>query len=351
MEIMSLKIESSCLKYLLTLSLLLLCLTGKSQYNFSEVDKLLVKNQKLLGKNMVALIYKDGKIVYQKILGDFTLKSQVAVASCSQWLTAALVMTFVDEGKLSLDEKVSTYLPIFETYSKGYITIRQCLSHQTGIADNKGIEKLMEHKKFESLQDEVNSFAKKEILANAGKIFFYGNTGPDIAARVVEVIAKKSFESLMKQRIFTPLQMRHTTYSGDAELVNPSGGAVCTATDYLNFLTMILDNGTFMGTRILSEKSVAEMETIQNKNVPIKYIPKMVEGFDYGLGEWIQETDAQGNATVVSCPSLFGTWPYVDKCRGYAGIFFIKSMLSEENKELYLQLKKTIDEQISLTCK
>jgi len=299
---------------------------------------------------VAAMVYKDGKIVYQKELGEFTVKSQAPVASSSKWLTAALVMTFVDEGKLSLDEKVSTYIPIFETYSKGYITLRQCLAHETGIADSRGIGKILEHKKFESLEEEVNSFAKKEIAANAGKVFFYGNIGPDIAARVVEIVAKKSFETLIKTRILTPLMMRHTTFSGDADLVDPAGGALSSAADYMNFLTMILDKGMFMGKRVLSEKAVAEMGTIQNKNIPIKYTPKIAEGFDYGLGQWIQETDASGNSTVLSCPGLFGTWPYVDKCRGYACIIFTKNLLGDEKRDIYIQIKKAIDEQITPTC-
>ena len=347
---MSYKTKLDCLKCTLVLSLLLSCLVSKSQYDFGRVDKLLATNQKALGNRVAAMVYKDGKIVYQKELGEFTVKSQAPVASSSKWLTAALVMTFVDEGKLSLDEKVSTYIPIFETYSKGYITLRQCLAHETGIADSKGIGKILEHKKFESLEEEVNSFAKKEIAANAGKVFFYGNIGPDIAARVVEIIAKKSFETLIKTRILTPLMMRHTTFSGDADLVDPAGGALSSAADYMNFLTMILDKGMFMGKRVLSEKAVAEMGTIQNKNIPIKYTPKITEGFDYGLGQWIQETDASGNSTVVSCPGLFGTWPYVDKCRGYACIIFTKNLLGDEKRDIYIQIKKAIDEQITTTC-
>lgn len=330
---------------------MLLCLIGKSQYNFSEVDKLLAANQKVLGNNLVALIYKDGKIVYQKEMGDFTIKSKAPVASCSKWLTAALVMTFVDEGKLSLDDKVSRYLPIFETYGKSYITIRQCLSHQTGIADNqKIIAKIFERKKFESLEDEVNSFAKKEIATNPGTAFFYGNIGLNIAGRVLEVISKKKFDALMKQRIFTPLNMKNSTFTGEDDAVNPSGGAVSTAADYMNFLTMILDKGTFIGKRILSEGAIAQMQTIQTYNILKKYTPKTAEGFEYGLGEWIQETDAKGSSAVVSCPGLFGTWPYVDKCRGYACIFFIKNLLGEQKKDLYLELKKYIDKQIPSTC-
>ena len=73
---MSHKIELNCLKCMLVLSLLLLCLHGKSQYNFSEVDNLLKKNQKALGTDLVALVYKDGKVVYQKEMGEFTVKAR-----------------------------------------------------------------------------------------------------------------------------------------------------------------------------------------------------------------------------------------------------------------------------------
>jgi CubicO group peptidase (beta-lactamase class C family) len=92
------------------------------------------------------------------------------------------------------------------------------------------------------------------------------------------------------------------------------------------------------------------MQTIQTKNVSKKYSPKVAEGFEYGLGEWIEQIDSKGISRVVSCPGLFGTWPYIDLCKNYAAIIFIKSLLSEEKKELYTNLKKAIDQQISGDC-
>ncbi len=351
---MSYKNKSYCRKFTLVVSFVLLCLIGKSQPNFSEVDKLLADNQKALGSNLVTLIYKDGKIVYQKEIGEFTAKSKAPIASCSKWFTAALVMTFVDEGKISLDDKVSTYLPIFESYGKSFITIRQCLSHQTGIADNqKIIAKILERRKFTSLEEEVNSFPKKEIAANPGTSFFYGGIGLNIAGRVLEVISKKKFDVLAKQRIFLPLNMKNSSFAPEDydHAVNPSGGAISTAADYMNFLTMILEKGTFMGKRILSEAAIKEMQSIQTKKSIKTYIPKVAEGYEYGLGEWIEETDESGNATVISSPGLFGTWPYVDKCRNYACILFIKSILGDQKKDLHLELKKLIDKQLVSHCK
>ena len=342
---------ANCLKLLLSFSLMLLCLIGKSQYNFAEVNDYIIKNQKFLGKDFAVIAYKDGKIVYQKEGGEFTVKSKAPIASSSKWLTAALLMTFVDEGKISLDDKVSKYLPIFATYGKAYITISNCLSHTTGIADNQKIlSKIFERSKFESLEDEVNSFPKKEIDTNPGTSFSYGGIGLNIVGRILEIVGKKKFDVLMKQRMFTPLNMKNSSFTPEDNAVNPSGGAISTAADYMNFLTMILDKGMFTGKRILSEKAVAEMQTIQTNNITKKYTPKITEGLEYGLGEWIQEKDSKGNSTVVSCPGLFGTWPYIDKCRGYACILFNKNLLGEQKKDFYLELKKIIDKQINTTC-
>ena len=349
---MSLKIKSFCLKFTTLLSFMLICLTGRSQYNFSSVDSFLLTNQKALGNDISAIIYKGDKIIYQKALGEeFNVKTRAPIANASKWLTAALVMTFVDEGKISLDEKVSNYLPIFETYGKTYITIRQCLSHTIGIADNsKSVGKILDKKKFESLEEEVNSFVKKEIAANPGTSFFYGNMGPNIAGRVLEVITKKSFETLIKQRIFTPLEMKNSSFIPEDNSVNPSVGAESTAADYINFLSMILNKGMYKGKRILSEKAIAAMQTVQTKKVEKKYVPKLTEGYEYGLGEWIEEQDSNGNSVVISSSSLSGTYPYIDKCRNYACIFFIKKQ-NELKKELYQELKKKIDAQITSGCK
>lgn len=343
---MSFKTSLNCLKFSATVTFMLICLTAKSQYNFTQVDNLLTQNQKTLGGDVAALIYKDGKIVYKKELGDFTIKTPAPIASCSKWLTAALVMTFVDEGKISLDQKVSDFLPIFETYGKTYITVRQCLNHTTGITDKGLLVNLIQRRKFETLDEEVISFVKREIADNPGKTFHYGNIGLNIAARVLEVVSKKSFETLMRQRIFVPLEMKNSTFSSD-NAPNPSGGATSTANDYMNFLVMILNKGMYKDKRILSEKSIAEMQTVQTKGLIKKYTPKVAEGYEYGLGEWIQEQDENGNSTVVSSPGLFGTWPYVDKCRNYACIFFVKKLINEERKDIYLEMKKKIDEQLT----
>jgi CubicO group peptidase (beta-lactamase class C family) len=89
-------------------------------------------------------------------------------------------------------------LPIYEKYSKGYLTIRHCLSNTTGLEVEKGgLRSSFQKTKFASLEEQVNSFASKhEIVANPGEQYYYSQIGLNIAARVLEVVSKKSFDRL-----------------------------------------------------------------------------------------------------------------------------------------------------------
>ncbi|MCW3087097.1 MAG: beta-lactamase family protein [Sediminibacterium sp.] len=349
---MSVRSCLSCMKVSLVLIFMLFFQFLQAQYNFTEVDRKLEAVKKELGGNAVAMIYKDGKIIYQKAMGDFNAKTQAPVASCSKWLTAALVMSFVDEGRLSLDDRISKYLPVFTKYSKGFITIRQCLAHLTGIESEPiRLATLLSRRKFSTLEEEVDDFAaKKEIESNPGLEFRYSSIGLNIAGRILEVMTRRSFEQLMQERITRPLMMRNTSFASFSA-VNPSGGAISTASDYMNFLSMILNKGMFNGKQILSEKAILEMQTPQTTSAMIKYAPKAAAGYNYGFGEWILQTDENGKATVVASPGLFGTWPMVDLCRGYACIFFTKGSLGEEKRDIYLDIKTSIDAVIPSTCK
>lgn len=310
---------------------------------FKELDAAIKERQATIGKDLVVMLWTD-TLQYKTESGDFNSKTVAPIASCSKWLTAALVMQFVDEGKLSLDDKASKYLPILESYGKAYITIRHCLSHMTGIESDRNF---LQRKKFSSLEEEIESFAKKEIKANAGEEFRYSNIGLNIAGRVLEVISKKKFDMLIKQKLFGPLGMRQTTFSNlDMSAPNPSGGAKSTADEYMNFLVMLLNNGMYKGKRILSEASVAELRKMQVAPSSVKYAPRSAEGFGYALGSWVIEDDGKGNATSLASPGLFGTWPMIDWKRGYAVIFFVKSFLGEQKADAYMDLKKVIEKSV-----
>jgi CubicO group peptidase (beta-lactamase class C family) len=308
-----------------------------------ETDAFLSNNQKLLGNNIVALAYKNDKIVYKKELekevGDYNARIQVPAGVASQWLVAATIMAYVDDGKISLDDKVSKYLPIFARYMKTYITIRNCLSHTTGIqADPPGPLRLLQKSKYPDLETEVNSFAsKREIETNPGTEIYFSQIGPDIAARVLEVVTKKTFDRIVQDKILRPCKMHGTSFTNDNGVTsNAADGAITTPNDFINFLAMILNKGTFEGKKVLSEKSVAEMETIQFAKLPVKYMPKEAEGLKTGLGCWVE------NGTIITSLYITGFYPFVDRSLNYAAL--LAPLKPEEpKKELYTEFRQKMD--------
>jgi CubicO group peptidase (beta-lactamase class C family) len=349
---MSAKTTSTCLKVSYIIAFMLFFQVSKAQLNFTELGAKLEASKSALGGKAVLLVYKDGKIVFEKSVGEFTAKTQAPIAASTQWLTAALVMSYVDEGKLSLDDKVSKFLPIFSKYSKGYITIRDCLTHLTGIEGPSigSIKDMSNPKKFSSLDELVNDIASsKEILSNPGLVFRFNNIGFTIVARVLEVMNKRGFEQMMAERVTRPLLMRTTNFFSYT-VINPAGGAQSSANDYMNFLSMLLNGGVFNGKRILSEAAIETMSKASSTQGMIKESPSIVQGKNYAVGQWVFGTDENGKTTTVACPGLFGTWPLIDYCRKYAFLIFTPGDASSEKKELMASFKEIIDNQIISNC-
>ncbi len=329
------------------------CKTAFSQFDTTTLSNKLTRSKEKLGKDIAFVLYKDGKVAYKKEIGNLNIKTPVFIGASSQWLTTALVLTFIQEGKLSLDDKVSAYLPIFTKYYKDFITIRQCLTNFTGIQSEQGIGKFFQKNKFHSLEEEVNDFAsRRDIQTNAGTEFRYSNVGFNIAGRVLEVVSKKAFDRLMQDKIIRPLAMKNTTFTNENynDAVDPAIGARSSAADFTNFLSMLLNKGTFNNKPILTEASVAMLHTLTTEASQVTYAPTQVAGLSYGLGEWILETNAQGKAIAVTVPSLQGSWPMIDLCRGYACVIFTKVLSGELSRNFYLDIKATIDDLVGGNC-
>jgi CubicO group peptidase (beta-lactamase class C family) len=324
-------------------------LSTATAQNFAEVEQIMLNNQKQLGDDQALIIYKDGKVLYQKMLGDFRPNIQAPIGESSQWLTAALVLIMVQEGKISLDDNVGKYLPIFPKWMKGYITIRHCLSHTTGIeTDKQGASKLFQRKSFSSLEEEVNYYAEKRAIANnPGNWFQYDQIGPSIAGRVLEVVTKKKFDRLVQEKLFRPLNMRITSFSNYTSAISPFDGAKSSAVEYTNFLSMLLNKGMFNGKQILTEASIAEMMKLQTGAALNKYTPPFMNGFSFGLGTWRETNDGK----VVNCVSQNSPFVWIDYCRGYSCILLTKKERDGLKRELYDQLKAAVDAQLASTCK
>lgn len=353
----------------LFITLSLLSALSSVAQNFSSLDRWLDENVEALGGRAVFVIYKDGKLVYNQAVNemsrrqklrarilsrrtgrdantdDFSADSKQRIASCSKWLSAALVMTFVDEGKLKLTDTIGRFLPVMSRSGKGNITIAQCLSHTTAIQAPGLKESLEEMKDLNSMEEAVTKIAALPMEGQPGKVFRYSNVGLQLAGAVVEQVGKKLFQQLFEERIARPLGMKHTDW-GPNKVPLPAGGAFSTPQDYLNFLAMILHKGTFKGKRILSEKSIADMQVNRiTKNVKVASSPTEAGYWGYGFGEWTMEGALEGKpAMAVSSPGLFGSFPWVDNEKKYCAFLFTFNLKSEGRNERYKELKALVDE-------
>ena len=123
-----------CLMALCVLSALPALAADIPKGNFSAIPTLV---QSWIDKGYypwaVLRVYQGEKILYAGHWGCYNQGDNIAnIASGTKVLESATVMTVVDEGKINLDAPISTYLPEF-TGTKGRITVRQCLSHTSGL--------------------------------------------------------------------------------------------------------------------------------------------------------------------------------------------------------------------------
>jgi CubicO group peptidase (beta-lactamase class C family) len=346
-------------------------ISGSAQQGFEKVDDWMAENVAKMGGRIILMVYHDGKLVHthaenemsrrQKLVGkflarrqgkeanveDYTPSTRQAIASSSKWLSAALVMSFVDEGKLKLTDTVGKYLPLLSQHGKGNITISECLSHMTAIKSASLKESLDEMRGVNSMDEAMEKIAAMPMEGEPGKVFHYSNTGLQIAGAVIEKISGKNFEDLFAERIARPLQMKNTDF-GHGKVALPAGGASSTAEDYLNFLVMILNRGSFNGKRILSENSVAAMQVNRiTKDVKIAYSPAEAGDFGYGYGEWVMENASDSkNSGAVTSPGLFGSFPWVNNEKKYCAFLMAFYLKSDGRNERYKTLKKLVDEAV-----
>lgn len=354
---MSVSVDFICRKASLVAAFMLFVQVCSSQRKaaapspFPAIDKALEEKKNLPGKEYSAVVATADTVIYQKNTGDpANARMPAPIGAASQWLTTALVMQLVDEGKLSLDDPVSKYLPVFELYRRNFVTLRHCLTHETGLGkEGFRLAALLDKKNYSSLEEEVTDLLKKEIHANAGEEFRYNNNGLVIAARVVEVVTKKRFDQIIRSRLFVPLGMRNTSFTtDDGSAPNPSSGAKSTAVDYTKFLQMLLNKGKAGDKQVLSEAAVEELRKVQVPQQLVKVQPRGTEGFLFALGSWATEgAGAQGaSATALALPGWNGTWASVDFARGYAFVLLPKDFSGDQNPAMYTELKKIIDQQL-----
>jgi serine-type D-Ala-D-Ala carboxypeptidase len=196
--------------------------------------------------------------------------------------TTTAIMILYDEGKLKLDDQVHTFFPEFSGGDKDLVTIRDLLTHRSGLPAGRDLWRLAW-----SPADAQRLVLDTPLEYAPGSRYLYSDLGADILGFVAERVSGKKLDELLQERVFTPLGMTETWYrvpasvrartaptatmsvrgyslQGDVHDENAHAlggvaghaGLFSTAGDLSVFATMMLNKGTYNGTRIVSDTTV-----------------------------------------------------------------------------------------------
>ena len=170
-------------------------------------------------------IVQNGQIVYTKGYGKARLdpvtpaepRMRYSVGSISKQFTAASILLLEQQGKLSLDNKVSKYLPDLTRANE--ITIRMLLSHTSGYQDYWPEDYLMPPM-FQptTAQHILDTWGKKTLDFDPGTKWQYSNTNFVIAGRIVEMVSGEPLMQFLEEHIFHPLNMKEVWNSDVTKL-------------------------------------------------------------------------------------------------------------------------------------
>ncbi|HEY0063467.1 MAG TPA: serine hydrolase [Telluria sp.] len=192
----------------------------------AQIDAAIAPMYKADDPGVTVIVTKDGKTVLRKAYGRADVARKVAMTpdmtlrlgSITKQFTAVAILMLAEEGKLSLSDPITKFLPDYPTQGKT-ITIEHLLTHTSGIVSYtskpdyvKGMERDL------STTAMIDSFKNDPLEFEPGARMKYNNSGYFLLGAIIEKISGQTYASFLEQRIFTPLGMRHTAYEGSEKL-------------------------------------------------------------------------------------------------------------------------------------
>jgi CubicO group peptidase (beta-lactamase class C family) len=241
----------------------------------------------------IAIVNEDGP-EYIGALGKANLENDVdadantlfRIGSTSKMFVALSVLQLVEEGRLSLDDKLADLAPEIEFENpweeKHPVRVKHLLEHTTGWDDIHLPEYAHNDPTPATLKEGLDFHPHSRTSRwQPGTRMSYCNAGPPVAAYIVQKVSGQDFEDYVQQNFFAPLQMSTATYrlsegmqqqgatlytEGEAEdywhiLMRPSGAINASADDMARFLQLFLGRGSVDGVQYVSPESLARMET------------------------------------------------------------------------------------------
>ena len=283
----------------------------------AAIEKAIDDKRKELGiPGMSLAIVKDDRVIYLKGLGEKDIEKKLpvtpdtrfAIGSASKAFTGMLAVMSADAGKLSLDDSPKKFLPYFtlrDPEAAAKITLRDLLAHRSGLnrTDFAMVTGMLNSEEL----IKVAGMAKP--TAKLGEKFQYQNIMYTAAGEAIAKAEHSTWEKLIATRIFKPLGMNNSDTSADAmqkardysfgydynpstkvtrrlpqrpiPAAAPAGAINSSARDMSQWLRLMLNNGTYNGKRLVSEKGFEELVRKQMTIAgPVSY------GLGWFLREW-----------------------------------------------------------------
>ncbi|MFC2164313.1 serine hydrolase domain-containing protein [Acidobacteriota bacterium] len=204
--------------------------SAKLPANPDEIDALIhAKMQEFDIPGLSLVVIKGRQIIKQQSYGlaslefdvPITEKTVFQIASTTKGFTGVGIMMLVEEGKLSLDDKIVDILPgISPQWDE--VTVRQIMTHTSGlprILDIPGQVTGKEEIPGKSYQDAIEWISQKPNEFKPGEKWVYNQTGYMLASMIIEAKSGKSWEEFAQERFFDPLGMSSTTFGDLRELI------------------------------------------------------------------------------------------------------------------------------------
>jgi D-alanyl-D-alanine carboxypeptidase len=177
-------------------------------------------------------VASDGKVVYAMACGNARLSlnraatpaTRYALDSVSKEFTAAAILKFQEQGKLSLDDKVARYFP--ELASANQVSLRQILSHTAGYRDYRPQDYVtVEMGHPTTVRAVLYEWGKKPLDFPPGTDWQYSNTGLVFAGAIVEKVAGQPLVDFLRVNVHGPLQMQGVIDADQTALGSADAGA------------------------------------------------------------------------------------------------------------------------------
>lgn len=195
--------------------------------NIEDIEKLLdgslegyMRNQVIPG--IAVGIVSKGKLALAKGYGVKNMEADTPITEESMFHSASISKTFVATSLMQLHEKklidiekpVTEYLPYFKLKDESYkaITVKQMMSHTSGMPDVYNYEWEIPQYGDEALENYVRSIYDYELLWEPGKAYAYSNLAYEILGDVIAKASGLSFEDYVKQNILKPLGMSQSSF-------------------------------------------------------------------------------------------------------------------------------------------